>query len=78
MAKRQKRAKTQPKKRAKLGKKSVAGRGKARKALKSARSRTKRTIARPDPNTRIPRKVRGEKDNRCIRQALGLKQSLST
>ncbi len=48
MARRKKRAKAQPKKRAKLRRGSSAARGKARKAFKQARG-TKRTIARAKP-----------------------------
>ncbi len=65
MAKRKKRAKVQPKKRAKLPRGSAAARGKARKVSKSARGKaTKRMVASAKPKRATIKKAVRKKEPR--------------
>ncbi len=64
MAKRKKRAKVQPKRRAKVRRGSSATRGKTRKAAKQRAGGTKRTIARAKPKRAGAKKTARKKEQR--------------
>ena len=65
MAKRKKRAKVQPKKRAKPRRRRATVHGKARKVSKSARGKaTKRTVARAKPKRAATKKAVRKKEQR--------------